>query len=99
MPKKSLHSEITSNPETLYMAMELSSSKWLLGFSDGSCRDLRRRSITAGDLTQLKEEFVLARQRFGLDEQCRVVSCQEAGRDGFWIHRHLESEGPHRSQA
>ncbi len=23
----------------------------------------------------------------------RVVSCYEAGRDGFWLHRHLRSVG------
>jgi hypothetical protein len=26
-------------------------------------------------------------------EDVRVVSCYEAGRDGFWIHRYLESQG------
>ena len=26
-------------------------------------------------------------------EAVRVVSCYEAGRDGFWIHRYLESQG------
>jgi hypothetical protein len=26
-----------------------------------------------------------------MDEDVRVVSCYEAGRDGFWIHRYLES--------
>jgi transposase len=35
----------------------------------------------------------LARKRFGLPETCRVLSCYEAGRDGFWLHRCLVSHG------
>lgn len=93
MPKKNLQNERTSNSATLYMAMELSSSKWVLGFSDGSCRGIRRRTVPAGDLARLSEELPLARKRFGLSPDCPVVSCQEAGRDGFWIHRHLEAQG------
>ncbi len=34
-----------------------------------------------------------ARKRFGLSETCRVVSCYEAGRDGFWLDRWLKSQG------
>jgi transposase len=41
----------------------------------------------------LQEEIKRAKQRFGLAETVRVVSCYEAGRDGFWLHRYLVSEG------
>jgi transposase len=33
------------------------------------------------------------RRRFGLESGARVVSCYEAGRDGFWIHRALVAAG------
>jgi transposase len=33
------------------------------------------------------------KDKVGLPEDCRVVSCYEAGRDGFWIHRWLQSVG------
>jgi transposase len=33
------------------------------------------------------------RERFGLAAQAPVVSCYEAGRDGFWIHRALTQLG------
>jgi transposase len=34
-----------------------------------------------------------AKERFKLPASARVVSCYEAGRDGFWLHRHLRSVG------
>jgi transposase len=37
-------------------------------------------------------EIRKAKLRFGLPENAKVVSCYEAGRDGFWIHRLPEHE-------
>ena len=34
-----------------------------------------------------------AKERFGMPASARVVSCYEAGRDSFWLHRHLRSVG------
>ena len=34
-----------------------------------------------------------AKERFKMPASARVVSCYEAGRDGFWLHRHLVSIG------
>jgi transposase len=34
-----------------------------------------------------------AKERFGLPKTCAVLSCYEAGRDGFWLARYLESRG------
>jgi len=75
----------------LYMAMELSNSKWKLGFGNGS--KLRRKSIDARDRQSLLEEVVLAKAKLKLAEDARVVCCFEAGRDGHWIYRWLKSEG------
>jgi len=75
----------------LYIAFELSNSKWKLAFSDGS--KIRYKTITAGNLDQLQVEIDLAKRKFQMIEDVRVLSCYEAGRDGFWIHRYLESQG------
>ena len=75
----------------MYIAFELSNSKWKLAFSDAS--KVRYKTITAGNLAQLQIEIDLAKQKFKMVEDVRVVSCYEAGRDGFWIHRYLESQG------
>jgi transposase len=75
----------------LYMAMELSNSKWKLGFGNGS--KLRRKSIDARDRQRCLEEVALAKVKLKLPADAKVVCCFEAGRDGHWIYRWLESEG------
>ncbi len=77
----------------LYVAFELSRSKWKLGFSVGLGQRPRERNVEAGDLDQLECEIAAAKRRFELPEDALVVSCYEAGRDGFWIHRYLTSIG------
>jgi transposase len=74
---------------TLYLAFELGSSKWKLGFTVGLGQSPRRRAIDAGDLVALQEEIRRAKRRFSLPETAPVKSCYEAGRDGFWLHRYL----------
>jgi len=39
----------------------------------------------------LQEEVRREKERFQLPADTQVVSCYEAGRDGFWLHRHLTS--------
>jgi transposase len=45
--------------------------------------------MCARDLVALEQEIVKAKKRFKLAEYASVVSCYEAGRDGFWLHRYL----------
>ena len=75
----------------LYMALELSNKTWRLAFSDGAKR--RQVSVPASDLAKLACAVAKAKERFGLPASSRVLSCYEAGRDGFWLHRHLVSVG------
>lgn len=77
----------------LYLALELSNSKWQLGFTIGMGQDPRERTIKAGDTRALRDEIAQARRRFALGQDSPVVSCYEAGRDGFWLHRYLTKEG------
>ena len=83
-----LQSKDYSGKAVLYMAMELSNAKWKLGFSNGS-KD-RSVTITAGDWKALSRQIGFAKEKLHLPEDCPVVGCFEAGRDGFWIHRMLE---------
>jgi transposase len=41
----------------------------------------------------LEWEIQQAKKRFGLPEAAPVLSCYEAGRDGFWLHRYLMVSG------
>ncbi len=77
----------------LYLAFELSNVHWKLGFATGPGRRPRVRTINAGDLAALREEVRRAKKRFELSGDIRVVSCYEAGRDGFWLHRFLLAQG------
>lgn len=77
----------------LYIAFELSQKKWLLGFTVGFGQRPRLRTIAARNLYALRHEIRLAKQRFALADDVQVLSCYEAGRDGFWLHRYLLSIG------
>jgi transposase len=88
-----IHTDNTTNNDRLYIAFELSNTKWKLAFGNGIKK--RQKTITARDLPALMEEIEKARQRFKMRADVQVSSCYEAGRDGFWIHRFLVSEGIH----
>ena len=77
----------------VYLAFELSHKRWKLGFSEGKAPQVREVSIQAADLERLRQEIEKSKLRFKLPETARVVSCYEAGREGFWLHRALEAMG------
>lgn len=85
--------EFRGVPEVLYLSFELGSTEWKLAFTVGRGEKPRLRSLAAGDLRGVEQEIERARQRWGVPEGARVVSCYEAGRDGFWLHRFLLSRG------
>lgn len=80
----------------IFVSLELSRKRWLVtSLSPGSGEKMSRQAIAGGDsaallalFEQLKQK---ARQRTGGD--FGLVCIQEAGLDGFWLHRVLEAEG------
>jgi transposase len=78
---------------TLSLAFELGKETWKLGFTIGVAQPPRERTIPAGDMARVQQEIAQAKQRFRLPADARVVSCYEAGRDGFWLHRCLIAHG------
>src|SRR5262245_5055083 len=85
--------EITTNSPRLHLAFELSWNQWKLAFTIGHGQPARLRTIAARDLPALLKEIHKAKRRFDLPDDAAVVSCYEAGRDGFWLHRWLVSQG------
>ena len=77
----------------LYLAFELSQKEWKLGFTVGFGQDPRIRDIPARDIKSLQKEIRMAKARFKLPDTTGVISCYEAGRDGFWLHRCITSLG------
>jgi transposase len=77
----------------LHLAFELGWTQWKLAFTVGLGQKPRLRTIAARDLAALEQEIAKARKRFQLPDSIAVVSCYEAGRDGFWLHRYLTARG------
>lgn len=87
------NSKYSQNRPTLFLAFELGASEWKLGMSIGLGQKPRRRTVPARDLEKLQTEIAAAKRRFALPADASVVSCYEAGRDGFWLHRYLTQAG------
>jgi transposase len=87
---------IHTNLGAIFVSLELSRSTWLItSLSPGKGEKMSKHSVPAGEIAALLarlsnlQEKALARaqRRFPL------IVIQEAGLDGFWIHRVLQSEG------
>lgn len=85
--------QYTATAPVLHLAFELGQTRWKLGFTTGLGQRPRERTIAARDLGKVAEEIERAKERFGLAPEAPVVSCYEAGRDGFWLHRYLVAQG------
>lgn len=86
-----LDGEKSAPVPVLYVAFELSNSTWRMACSDGG--KLRHVTVPAGDLAHVQRTIIGAKRHFGLGDKVHTVSCYEAGRDGFWLHRYLHSCG------
>ena len=74
---------------TLLLAFELGERTWKLGFTTGLGQQPRIRQIPARATDRVVEELARAKARFRLPADAPVMSCYEAGREGFWLHRWL----------
>lgn len=83
----------TAGPAVLHVAFELDDLRWTLTMATGMGRRPRQRRVRPRDREAVLCEIEETKRRFGLGPAGRVVSCYEAGREGFWLHRWLESEG------
>jgi transposase len=78
---------------TLYVAFELGKKEWKLAMTSGFGVTPWLRTLASGDLRGVERALRDGRRRFDLPATATVVSCYEAGRDGFWIHRALTQLG------
>ena len=87
---------IQTDLHAIFVSLELSRSTWLItSLSPGGGQKMSKHSGQAGDTAGLRKRFAQlkekARARTGRDFP--IITIQEAGLDGFWIHRVLQSEG------
>ena len=79
---------------TVYIAFELSKSKWQLGVMMPGAEKMSRYRIDGGDLAALSNLLAKARAKAEqLGKPVRLLSCYEAGLDGHWLHRWLTDTG------
>ena len=80
---------------TIFVAIELSQKTWLVTLHSPDRDRMSRHKLEGGDHAGLLELIEKVRKRAAdkLGSVPRVVSCYEAGYDGFWLHRLLETAG------
>lgn len=83
---------IRTNLGAIFVSLELSRSIWVItSLSPGCGEKMSKHQVAAGDLSGLFARFTQlqerSRKRSGHDAPIAVI--QEAGLDGFWIHRVL----------
>jgi transposase len=100
MPDKPTDSTpIVSQPRPsdaiLYISLELSQATWLVTALTSGSEKMSKHTTFGGDGAALIA--LIDRLRSKADQRSpaaiRVVAIQEAGLDGFWIHRLLEANG------
>lgn len=81
------------NDSVLFVAFELAKRQWKLALTSGFGVAAVIRTVASGDWRGVELALAAARRHFRLAADGPVVSCYEAGRDGFWIHRALVARG------
>ncbi|MDX8483525.1 IS110 family transposase, partial [Mesorhizobium sp. VK24D] len=78
----------------IFVSLELSKSTWLVTSLSPGSEKMSRHSVAGGDLPALLTCLSLLREKARAREGrlYRVVVIQEAGLDGFWLHRALAAE-------
>src|SRR5918996_5987362 len=87
---------VRTNLDAIFVSLELSRSTWLVtSLSPGGGDRMSRHSVSGGDVAALLARLAdlqgKAHARTG--RRFPVIVIQEAGLDGFWMHRVLQAEG------
>src|SRR5574337_461412 len=79
------------------LAIELSKASWLVALVTPLSEKIGIHKLAAGDAAALLELIERAQARVvrALGRPVEVMSCYEAGYDGFWLHRLLGAHGVH----
>ena len=87
---------IRTNLGAIFVSLELNRSTWLItSLSPGGGEKMSKHGLSAGNMAALLARLSELKQKaFARTGQSfQVIVIQEAGLDGFWIHRVLQSEG------
>src|SRR5215831_3028447 len=87
---------IRTNLGAIFVSLELSRSIWLItSVSPGGGGKMSKHSVRAGDIAALLTRFSELGKKALVQtgKSFPIIVIEEAGLDGFWIHRALQSEG------
>ena len=79
----------------IFVSLELSRSNWLItSLSPGKGEKMSKHSVTAGDVAGLMRlcEELKRKTEVRTGRSYPIITIQEAGLDGFWLHRVLQQE-------
>src|SRR2546423_5528892 len=79
----------------IFVSLELSRSNWLItSLSPGKGEKMSKHSVTAGDVAGLMRlcEELKRKAEVRTGQSYPIITIQEAGLDGFWLHRVLQQE-------
>ena len=86
---------VAAEHATMFVALELSKSSWLVALHSPVADKVSLHRFVGGDvaglLALIARKQTQAKARLG--RTIRVLSCYEAGYDGFWLHRLLCAHG------
>jgi transposase len=95
-PRPKAPTAIRTDLGAIFVSLELSRSKWLItSLSPGGGEKMSKHMVAAGDVADMLARFAELRKKAETRTgQCfPIIAIQEAGLDGFWIHRVLLAEG------
>src|ERR1700733_10686654 len=80
---------------TVFVSLELSQSTWLVTSLAPGSATMSKHSVTAGDSAELLGRLarLATKARSASKVPIKICVIQEAGLDGFWVHRLLEANG------
>ena len=80
----------------IFVSLELSRSTWLItSLSPGGGEKMSKHTVLSGDVAGLWARFCQLKDKVQVrtGHVVPIIVIQEAGLDGFWIHRLLQDEG------
>jgi transposase len=88
-------SALDNEPARCFIAIELSKASWLVAVKTPLNNKASRYQLKACDGSALLKliETIRVRVQRSLGRSVEMLSCYEAGYDGFWLHRLLEAHG------
>ena len=95
MPDAITTTNSSDHPLRIFAAIELSRTKWIVAIQVSGSDKVSLIELPSGDTARLLGVLEKAGQKAagGETRPVEILTCYEAGYDGFWLHRFLEARG------